>query len=84
MSRRRRIVGLGDPVPRPRPLRHVGHEADGDGRLQPAPPSRKPEQAPDWPVREPLRLVAACAAAGTVSQLLDRMRASAFQGRRLR
>ena len=38
---------------------------------------------PDWPIREPLRLVTNGAAPGTVSPLLERMRASAFQGRRL-
>ena len=85
MRRRRRTVGPGDPAPRLRPFgtwvtRRTGTAMAG--------PSRRHRHAartgrPDWPVREPLRLVADGAAAGTVSRLLDRMRASAFQGRQL-
>jgi deoxyhypusine synthase len=45
--------------------------------------SSVPSGSAEWPIRESLRLVTDVAARGTVAQLLGRMEASAFQGRRL-
>jgi deoxyhypusine synthase len=59
----------------PRPRAGSG---DGDGSARSAAAG-----AAGWPVREPLRLVTDGAPAGTVAPLLERMEASAFQGRRL-
>jgi deoxyhypusine synthase len=71
---------------RPRPAA-ADVDRGGDGRgpaAAPAPPRPGPA-AERWPVREPVRLVPAGpgSGAGTVGALLERMRASAFQGRRL-
>src|SRR5262245_15850856 len=84
MPDRRKRVGRGDRVPGLRGARQPGDAVAGDGDGRPLTlPARSPCLARDWPPREPLRLVEVDGAAGTVSRLLDRMSASAFQGRRL-
>jgi deoxyhypusine synthase len=70
MRERRKAGGDGGPAgPRP-------GAGDGIAPSGPAGPAA-------WPIREPLRLVTDGAPGGTVAPLLERMQASAFQGRRL-
>jgi deoxyhypusine synthase len=77
--------GPGASSPRRRPARPGAGGGDGsrDGRGRPGPARPAADPGRGWPVREPFRLVAEGAATGTVGRLLDRMRESAFQGRRL-
>ena len=86
MDGRRKPPGTGIPAPPRSSVRRVPGVADGrrvDGARHPGSTPTRPGLPRDWPVRQPLRLVTDGAAPGTVSLLLERMRASAFQGRRL-